>query len=125
MRALLTVSRVAFALTLGLLLVGALLACDGDTGPRSAERLWNELGCINCHGPDGTGMPGFGPTLHGKKSYWTREKLEMYLRDPMGYAAKDKRLREQRVGFMSPMPPVTSPDPTELTRIVDHVLAMP
>jgi hypothetical protein len=121
----LTASRVILALALALLVVGAQLSCGGDTGPRTADRLWIELGCINCHGPDGSGMPGFGPTLHGKKSFWTRVQLENYLRDPTGYAARDPRLRQQKVGYMSPMPPVTSPDPVELERICDHVLAMP
>jgi mono/diheme cytochrome c family protein len=118
-------SRTAFALSLLFAGVGALLACDNEAGPRSGERLWNELGCVNCHGPDGSGMPGFAPTLHGKKSFWTREKLEIYLRDPVGYAQKDPRLKQQKVGFISPMPPVTSPDPGELTRIADYVLALP
>lgn len=100
------------------------LAC-GDSGPRSAERLWNDFGCINCHGPDGSGMPGFGPTLHGKKPYWSHDKLLAYLRDPVTYAAKDERLRQQSKQFMSPMPPVLAPDQVEVDRVIERVLSMP
>jgi mono/diheme cytochrome c family protein len=124
MRGPLTASRVALALALVLLAVGAQQSCDTDTGPRSAERLWNDLGCVNCHGTDGTGMRGFGPSLRGKKQYWTRVKLENYLRDPTGYANKDPRLKAAKVNYMSPMPPVLTPDPAELTRIVEHALGM-
>jgi mono/diheme cytochrome c family protein len=124
MRRPLPASRVVFALAFGLLLVGAQLACDSDTGPRSAEQLWNDIGCVNCHGPDGTGMPGFAPTLRGKKQYWTRIQLENYLRDPLGYANKDPRLKSEKVNYMNPMPPVTSPDPVEFSRIVEHALGM-
>jgi mono/diheme cytochrome c family protein len=107
------------------LLALGVLSCGGDSGPRTGERLWNDLGCINCHGPDGRGMPGFGPTLHGKKSNWTHDTLLAYLRDPVGYAAKDPRLKKQAQQFMSPMPPVLTPDPVEVDRIIERVLAMP
>ncbi len=110
----------ALSITLAL----PLLSC-GDDGPRTADRLWNDLGCINCHGPDGSGMPGFGPTLHGKKSNWTHDKLQAYLRDPVGYASKDDRLRAQAKKFMSPMPPVLVPDQVEVDRIIERVLTMP
>jgi mono/diheme cytochrome c family protein len=125
-----TAPRTLLTLSLTLLLLTLPLACtdqptDQPTGPRTAARLWTDFGCITCHAPDGTGVPGFGPTLHGKKQFWTRVELENYLRDPTGYAMRDPRLKKQKIGFMTPMPPLTSPDPAELTRIVDHVLSMP
>lgn len=101
------------------------LSCGGETGPRTGERLWNDLGCINCHGPDGRGMAGFGPTLHGKKSNWTHDTLLAYLRDPVGYASKDPRLKKQAQQFMSPMPPVLTPDQVEVDRLIERVLSMP
>jgi len=124
-----SVPRLSFSLSILFLLAlaTAQLACDAraDHGPRSAERLWNDLGCVNCHAPDGTGLPGFGPTLHGKKSLWTRDELVAYLRDPTGYAMRDPRLRVEKKKYMAPMPPVTTPDQAEVQRLIDHVLAMP
>jgi mono/diheme cytochrome c family protein len=100
-------------------------SCGDDKTPKTGAELFLTQGCSNCHGPDGAGMPGFAPTLHGKKSFWTREKLVAYLKDPKTYREKEPRLKEQGRPYSLAMPPSIALTPDELGRLADHVLAMP
>lgn len=82
------------------------------------------MGCGTCHAADGRGGQ-FGPPLHGKKHFWTREKLVAYLKNPSAYAQGDARLAEQSKKFMLPMQRFDMLPPAELEALADHVLAMP
>jgi hypothetical protein len=111
----------------GLLLLA--LACSGDddqtplTTKTGAELLQLQA-CATSHAADGSGS-SLGPTLHGKKGSWTRENLLAYLKDPVGYAAKDPRLKAQGSKFSQAMPTYKMLPDALLEKLADHVLAMP
>lgn len=113
------------AVIAGSILLALGSACSSDapdytgTGP---ELFQNQ--CAMCHMRDGTGSQ-IAPTLHGKKEFWTREKLLTYFLDPPGYAAKDPRLKAQGKKYSQPMPTYKMLPQTALESLADHVLAMP
>jgi mono/diheme cytochrome c family protein len=110
-----------------ILLLLALAACGegGSDAPASGgAKLFASQGCTLCHGADGAGTV-FGPTLQGKRQYWTREKLMEYLKNPVAYAEKDKRLSEQARRFTLPMQRFDKLKPEELGALADYVLTIP
>lgn len=112
------------AASLTLLLSATLLTGCPDSPPTTGPELFRAWGCIQCHGESGTGIQGLGPSLQGKASFWTRETLTQYIRDPQGFAAKTPRLKEQGRNFMTPMPPVLTKDEAAVGRVIDHVLTL-
>ena len=110
------------------LLASLLGACaddvSGPTGAPSGEKVFAAQGCTLCHGSDATGS-SFGPTLHGKARYWTREKLVQYLKAPVEYAEKDPRLAEQRKKYTMPMRQFDKVPDDELGAVADFVLQLP
>ncbi len=116
--------RTACLVLAGSLLLALGFACgDAPTYPTSGTELF-ENQCAMCHMRDGTGSK-IAPSLHGKKTLWTRETLIAYLRDPVGYAAKDPRLHEQGKKYSQPMPTYKMLPQSALETLADHVLAMP
>ncbi|MCY2961428.1 MAG: cytochrome c [Planctomycetota bacterium] len=116
--------RTACLVLAGSLLLALGFSCSdaadySGTGP---ELFQNQ--CASCHMGDGAGSQ-LAPPLHGKKSHWTRESLVAYLRDPVGYAAKDPRLRTQGQKFSLAMPTYKMLPQSALELLADHVLAMP
>jgi len=111
------------------LLTAASIASCGDDAAEMAKRTGPELfliqACNTCHGQNGEGVAGYAPTLHGKKSNWTRETLIAYLKDPEGFRRTDPRLKAQGVGYSLHMPTYKSLGPVPLEKLADHVLAMP
>ena len=109
----------------GTLLALIAAACGGDSSaqPSSGAQLF-ENNCKMCHAGDGSGSQ-LAPTLHGKKQYWTREKLLKYFLDPPGYARKDPRLEAQGKRYGQPMPTYKMLPQQHLEALADHVLAMP
>lgn len=104
--------------------LAAAAGCGDSSGdaPLTGPQLFQK-NCSQCHA-DGTGS-SLAPTLHGKKSSWTRETLVTYLKDPPGYAAKDPRLKAQGTKYSLPMPTYKMLPQGELEKLADHVLAMP
>lgn len=109
--------------TLALLPAAWFVSCS-DSAATSGPELFKAWACFQCHAQDGRGIQGLGPPLVGKSEHWTRESLTQYLRDPVGFAAKTPRLKEQGRGYMVPMPPVLTQDEAAVARLVDHVLAL-
>jgi len=111
-----------------LVLSSVLGACAQDaTGTLAApsgERVYAAQGCALCHGSDGAGS-SFGPTLHGKARYWTREKLVAYLKAPVAYAEADPRLAEQKKRYSLPMRQFDKVPESELAAVADYVLHLP
>lgn len=111
-----------------LLLASVVTACAEDaagaTGPPSGERVYAAQGCSLCHGSDATGS-SFGPTLHGKAKFWTREKLVAYLKAPVAYAESDPRLAEQKKKYSMPMRQFDKVPEEELGAVADYVLRLP
>jgi mono/diheme cytochrome c family protein len=99
-------------------------ACDSKPTTSSGAALYASKGCTLCHAEDGAGTT-FGPSLQGKKQFWTREKLVEYLKNPLAYGEKDKRLSEQARKFTLPMARFDMLTPEELSALADHVLSMP
>jgi mono/diheme cytochrome c family protein len=103
-------------------------SCGGEASGRgdsnAGAALYASQGCGTCHGSEGAGT-AFGPTLHGKKAFWTREKLALYLRDPAGYEAKDPRLLEQAQKYSLPMQRYDKLTEEELRQLADHVMSLP
>ncbi|HKC25599.1 MAG TPA: cytochrome c [Thermoanaerobaculia bacterium] len=102
----------------------ALAACGAAPSSTDGSALYASQGCTLCHGSDGAGTV-FGPTLLGKKGFWTREKLVEYLKNPVAYGEKDKRLSDQARRFTLPMQRFDKLKPEELTALADHILSMP
>ena len=112
-----------------LLTLAGLFGCAcGDAkppaGPADGAALFREQNCIQCHGPDGAGT-NLGPTLHGKKQHWTREKLATYLANPQSVIQGDKRLEEQETHFMIKMVPFANLTLEQRLALADHVLGFP
>ncbi len=116
------IPRTLFALS-GLLL-GACSDAPADSGPLDGAALFKQQNCVQCHGPDGSGT-NLGPTLHGKKGFWTRERVAAYIAKPSATIEGDDRLQTQGAKYMLPM--VSYPYLTLEQRLAlaDHVLAMP
>lgn len=110
-----------------LVLVLLVQGCDSKppdpTTPGGAQKLFVAQ-CSQCHLAEGQGSP-LGPSLHGKKDAWTREKLVAYLKDPPGFAARDPRLSTQGKRYSLAMPTFKMLSDAELGALADHVLAMP
>lgn len=109
-----------------LLLTSTLVATscsDAPSAPATGAQLFMSQ-CSMCHNQNGEGSK-LGPTLHGKKSEWTRDALLDYLVDPVGYASKHPRLKEQGAKYSIPMPTFKMLKPEHLSALADHVLAMP
>jgi cytochrome c2 len=114
--------------------IGALLllltfsACAEEAPAKKAaasgKAVYDAQGCALCHAGDGSGT-GLGPTLHGKASQWTREKLVAYLKAPVAYAEKDPRLAEQKKKYSLPMRAFDKVPEDELASVADFVLGMP
>jgi len=95
-----------------------------DTGAASGAAIYRTQACATCHGDDGAGTP-FGPSLQGKKGFWTRAALVAYLKNPIAYAEKDPRLAAQARKFTLPMQRFDQLSESDLEAVADHVLAMP
>lgn len=113
---------------IGWLLLASVAACSeaAPAGKAAADgrRVFDAQGCALCHAGDATGT-ALGPTLHGKASFWTREKLVQYLKAPVAYAEQDPRLREQKKKYSLPMRAFDKVPEAELAAVADFVLGLP
>jgi mono/diheme cytochrome c family protein len=104
-----------------------LSACSKEPArpvPPDGAALFREQNCIQCHGDDGSGT-NLGPTLHGKKQFWTREKIAVYLADPQAVIQGDARLTAQKEKYMLPMVKFPYLTLEQRLALADHVLALP
>ena len=113
---------------LSLLVAICVAACGESPAAKPArpagEQVYAAQGCALCHGADGGGS-SFGPTLHGKAPFWTREKLVQYLKAPVAYAEADPRLAEQKKRYSLPMRQFDKVPEDELAAVADYVLGLP
>ena len=113
---------------LAIVLLACASACGGGpasapAGRRGAE-VYSAQGCGTCHAPDGAGTM-LGPSLRGKSSHWTREKMVEYLRNPQAFAEKDPRLAEQARRYALPMTRFDKLTAEEIDAVAEHVLSLP
>jgi mono/diheme cytochrome c family protein len=102
-------------------------ACSGaheDSGPPDGAALFKAQNCVQCHAPDGSGT-NLGPTLHGKKGYWTRERIAAYIAKPSATIAGDERLKQQAAKYALPMVDYPYLTPAQRLALADYVLALP
>lgn len=118
----------ALSFAIGWLLLASLAACSEEAPAKKAaadgKRVYDAQGCALCHAGDATGT-SLGPTLHGKASFWTREKLVEYLKAPVAYAEQDPRLREQKKKYSLPMRAFDKVPEAELGAVANFVLGLP
>ncbi len=104
-----------------------LAACSEEpahSGPPDGAALFKQQNCVTCHGPDGDGT-NLGPTLRGKKVFWTREKLAGYLSDPQSVIRGDERLETQAGKYMLPMVKFVGLTQEQRLALADFVLGLP
>ncbi len=110
---------------LGFSLALAVACGDGASAAKSASGSQRFVSsCGLCHGMEGAGTQ-LGPTLQGKKKFWTKEKLVQYLKDPAPYTGKDPRLAEQAKKYSIPMSRFDMLPADELNQIAEFVLGLP
>ena len=102
-------------------------ACSGapdDSSPPDGAALFKAQNCVQCHAPDGSGT-NLGPTLQGKKQYWTRAKLAAYIAKPSATIAGDARLKQQSAKYSLPMVDYPYLSEEQRLALADFVLALP
>ena len=93
-----------------------ILACGGTTG----QRLYRHGGCARCHGAHLAGSH-LAPSLKGLEDRWTREELDRFLQDPLGYKEADPRLKELAKRYPAPMPPFVMRD-VERRQLIEYLM---
>jgi hypothetical protein len=87
----------------------------------TAEQLVSNFGCTNCHGGELQGTP-MAPALTNLSSYWGKESLLNYLRNPNDFMDK-ARFQEYKQKYPSQiMPPYGNKNIKDLGKIVDYLL---
>jgi hypothetical protein len=87
----------------------------------TAEQLVSNFGCTNCHGGELQGTP-MAPALTNLSSYWGKESLLNYLRNPNDFMDK-ARFQEYKEKYPSQiMPSYGNKNIKDLGKIVDYLL---
>lgn len=112
----------------------SLVSCGGESSsnetggsaagrdPVTGENLYRSQQCMQCHGAEGQGMPGMGPTLHNLSEHWTKAALDEYLLDPQAVSAKNERLGKK--SYRMKMPPVRGIESGGRAKLIDYVLTL-
>ncbi|MEM7517448.1 MAG: cytochrome c, partial [Planctomycetota bacterium] len=128
-----TVMKTSSLALLSLLFV-SLVSCGGDSSsessagsaagrnPVTGENLYRSQQCMQCHGAEGRGMPGMGPTLHNLSEHWTKDSLDEYLLDPQAVSAKNERLGIK--SYRMKMPPVRGIESGGRAKLIDYILTL-
>lgn len=92
-----------------------------QTQQLSGEDLINNSGCKSCHGENLTGT-NLAPTLYGLQSFYDRDKLINYLRNPNSFMDSDrfKNYKEKYKNIV--MPSYNNIDVKNLGIISDYLL---
>lgn len=94
-----------------------------DNSEISGANLIVNFGCTTCHGQDFKGS-NIAPTLYGLSSYYDRETLINYLRNPNSYMDRDrfKAYKEKYKNIV--MPAYNNKDVKDLGKIADYLLGL-
>ena len=87
----------------------------------TAEQLISNFGCTNCHGGDLQGTP-MAPALTNLSSYWGKESLLNYLRNPNDFMNQDRFIEYKEKYPNQIMPPYGNKNIKDLGKIVDYLL---
>ena len=87
-----------------------------------ANGLMVRLGCTGCHGNDLNGTQ-MAPSLKNIKSFWSKDKLTNYLRNPESFMDSDrfKAYRDKYPG--SVMPSFDNINVQELGKIAEYLIS--
>jgi len=89
----------------------------------SDDELVKQFNCNSCHGADLQGST-MAPSLVGLKSFYDRDKLINYLRNPNSYLEQD-RFKEFKNKFKNiVMPSYGNKDVKELGKVADYLLGL-
>ena len=95
---------------------------EESTNELTAEQLVTNFGCTNCHGGELQGTP-MAPALTNLSSYWGKESLLNYLRNPNDFM-DEARFKEYKQKYPSQiMPPYGNKNIKDLGKIVDFLLS--
>jgi len=95
---------------------------EESTTDLTATQLIANFGCTNCHGGELQGTP-LAPKLTNLSSYWGKETLLNYLRNPNDFM-DDARFQEYREKYPGQiMPSYGNKNIKHLGKIVDYLLA--
>jgi len=94
---------------------------EESTTDLTATQLIANFGCTNCHGGELQGTP-LAPKLTNLSSYWGKETLLNYLRNPNDFM-DDARFQEYREKYPGQiMPSYGNKNIKDLGKIVDYLL---
>ena len=94
---------------------------EENTNELTAEQIISNFGCTNCHGGELQGTP-MAPALTNLSSYWGKESLLNYLRNPNDFM-DDARFQEYKKKYPNQiMPPYGNKNIKDLGKIVDYLL---
>jgi len=95
---------------------------EENTTELTAEQLVSNFGCTNCHGGNLQGTQ-LAPALTNLSSYWGKETLLNYLRNPNDFM-NDDRFQEYKKKYPNQiMPSYGNKNIKDLGKIVDYLLA--
>lgn len=86
-------------------------------------QLVASLGCTGCHGADLSGTK-MAPDLHQVSSYWSRDELINYLRNPSSYMSSERIKNYKALYPRTMMPSFSNIDVKQLGEIADYLLKL-
>ncbi len=98
-------------------------ASSQKTYQASGEELVKSFGCQSCHGSDLKGT-GLAPALVGLSSYYDRDKLTNYLRNPNSFMDQDRFVDFKQKYRNIVMPAYSNKDVKDLGKIADYLLGL-
>lgn len=110
------------ACVLGVVVVLVLAACGGE-GPAAgtAQAIYLDLGCADCHGLDREGLRS-GPPLLDLSERWQADELLAYLRDPESFVKSNPRLSYLAERYPIAMPAYPNTPEEDLRAVVDLIM---
>jgi mono/diheme cytochrome c family protein len=91
-------------------------------GNTEGAELVGKFGCITCHGSDFKGTV-MAPALYGLSTYYSRDELINYLRNPESYMDKE-RFQAFKEKYRTIMPSFNNKDVKDLGKIADYILGL-
>lgn len=95
---------------------------ESTTDVEDGLSMFRKSGCVSCHGADLQGTK-VGPALASVKTYWDRDALINYLRNPSAYSGDD-RFEAYRNKYKNiVMPAYSNLDVKDLGKMADYLLS--
>jgi len=95
---------------------------EQNSSDNQAVALYNNLGCVTCHGEDLSGTP-MGPSLKSISEFYSRNELISYLQNPASFMDTERFLKFKEQ-YRTVMPSFSNRDIKELGIISDYILKL-